>query len=264
MKRPAENRRQHRATRQTWRDYLKWFHHERAGITTDTLGTARHNGTDPYQWALEPLDAPPLLVDVACGDAPIFDRSPGSGWIGIDTSKSELHKASTRGAGPLVRADATRLPVSTGAAPAVVCSMALMIIQPLDAVLTEIRRVLTSDGAAVALLPGGWPLVPRDLYQYAQLMIALRRTHLAYPNDWHLTRLRTHIHRAGLEIVDDRRRRFALPLPDGGAAERFVASLYLPGVPPTRYTQAIYRAERWAPGTIGIPLRRITLRPRVG
>lgn len=30
-----------------------------------------------------------------------------------------------------------------------------MVVQPLDAVLAEIRRVLTPDGPAVALLPGG-------------------------------------------------------------------------------------------------------------
>lgn len=259
---PAVNRRKQPAPSERWRDYLEWFHHHRPGITTDTLGTAHHNGTDPYQWALEPLGNPPRLIDIACGDAPIFDRQPSPGWVGVDTSTSELHRARTRGGQPLIRADATRIPLATGSAPAVICSMALMIIQPLHAVLAEIRRVLTPDGTAVALLPGGWPLTTRDLYRYTQLMIALRRTHLAYPNDRDLTRLRTHTRQAGLDIVDDRRHRFALPLPDDGTAERFVASLYLPGIQTERQALATTRAARWAPGAIGIPLRRVTLRPR--
>lgn len=259
---PAANGREHRAPGQTWRDYLEWFHHDRPGITTDTLGTARHHGTDPYQWALEPLGTPPRLIDIACGDAPIFDRKPAPGWIGVDTSTSELNRGQAHGAQSVIRADATRIPLATGSAPAVICSMALMIIQPLDAVLAEIRRILTPDGTAVALLPGGWPLTARDLYHYAQLMTALRRPRLAYPNDRQLTRLRAHSHKAGLDIVYDRRRRFALPLPDNEAAERFIASLYLPGVHPARYTHAASRATRWVPGTIGIPLRRITLRPQ--
>lgn len=260
---PTVNRRKHRATRQTWQDYLEWFHHDRPGITTDTLGTAHHDGIDPYHWALEPLGPPPpRLIDIACGDAPIFDRSPSPGWVGVDTSNAELRQARRHGAQRLIRADVTQIPLATGSAPAVICSMALMIVQPLDAVLAEIRRVLTPDGTAVALLPGGWPLTARDLYRYAQLMITLRRPRLTYPNDHHLTRLRTHSRQAGLEIVDDRRRRFALPLPDNEAAERFVASLYLPGVHPARNTRATWRAAQWVPGAIGIPLRRITLRPQ--
>lgn len=258
----AENQRKRPAPGQTWPDYLEWFHHHRPGITTDTLGTAHHNGIDPYQWALEPLGNPPRLIDIACGDAPTFARKPSPGWVGVDMSTAELHRARTRGGQAVVRADATRIPLAPGSAPAVICSMALMVIQPLDAVLAEIRRVLTPDGTAVALLPGGWPLTLRDLYRYAQLMIALRRTHLAYPNDRDLTRLRTHTTRVGLDIVDDRRRRFDLPLPDDSAAERFVASLYLPGVQTDRQVRAATRAARWAPGAIGIPLRRVILRPR--
>jgi SAM-dependent methyltransferase len=259
---PAVNRRHHRATGQTWRDYLEWFHQDRPGITTDTLGTARHDGTDAYRWALEPLGSPPVLVDIACGDAPIFDRSPSPGWVGIDTSSSELRLARRHGAPRLVRADVTQIPLATGSAPAVICSMALMIVQPLDAVLAEIRRVLTPDGTAVALLPGGWPLTARDLYRYTQLLITLRRPRLAYPNDRHLTRLGAYSRRAGLEIADDHRRRFALPLPNPEAAERFVASLYLPGAHPARRARAAARAAQWVPGAIGIPLRRITLRPQ--
>lgn len=249
------------AKRERWRLYLEQFHRDRPGITTDTLGTALSHGTDPYRWAVEPLDTPRRLVDIACGDAPIFRRSPTADWIGIDVSQAELRRARQSAAGPLVQADATQLPLATGAAPAVVCSMALMIVQPLDAALAEVRRVLTDDGVAVALLPGGWPLTARDLFRYARLMTALGRTHFAYPNAWRLARLEPRAAMANLKIVDDRRRRFELPLMSEASAHRFVASLYLPGVHPGRLRAAAAAAAGWVPGSIGIPLRRITFKP---
>lgn len=259
---PGAHRRDDPPAGRTWREYLEWFHDDRPGITADTLGTAHRDGTDPYRWALEPLGRPSRLVDLACGDAPTFDRSPSPGWVGLDASSSELRRARRHRAHRLIQADVAHIPLATGSAPAVICSMALMILQPLDAVLAEIRRVLTPDGTAVALIPGGWPLTARDLYRYSQLMVALRRPRLAYPNDRQLTRLRTYSRQAGLEVVDDRRRRFALPLPDHEAAERFVTSLYLPGAGPARTARAAGRAAQWVPAAIGIPLRRITLRPR--
>lgn len=245
-----------------WREYIERFHHARPGITSDTLGTASDGGTDPYLWALEPLDHPPRLVDIACGDGPLHARSPSEGWVGVDASVSELHRARAQGAPRLIRADATRLPIATGSTPAVICSMALMIIQPVDRALAEIRRILTDDGTAVILMPGGRPLTAGDLWRYSRLMITLRRTRLAYPNDRALLRLRAAATAAGLEPVEDRRRRFDLPLPDSGAAERFIASLYLPGIDEARYRHAATRARSWVPSTIGIPLRRITLKAR--
>lgn len=244
-----------------WSSYVEQFHRDRPGITTDTLGAARHAGTDPYQWAVEALPGPGPIVDIACGDGPLFHRSPARPWLGVDRSGSELARARAGGAGPLVRADAGRLPLATASAPAVVCSMALMVVQSLEEVLAEIRRVLTADGLAVAVLPGGWPLTGGDLIRYGELMVRLRRTHLAYPNDWRLVRLSSSATRCGLRIVDDRRRRFSLPLATAADAGRFVESLYLPGVGHSRVRAAERAARRWAPGQIGVPLRRISFRP---
>lgn len=244
-----------------WSSYLEQFHRDRPGITTDTLGTARHDGSDPYRWAIEALPPDRPVLDIACGDAPVFHRRPDSGWLGVDRSAAELGKARAGGAGPLIRADAGRLPLASGSTPAVLCSMALMVVAPLDAVLAEMRRVLTGDGLAVALLPGGRPVGPGDLIRYGELMLRLRRTHLAYPNDWSVARLRRHAARCGLRVVDDRRRRFALPLDIAADAERFVSSLYLPGVDPARVEAAGRAVRRWAPGRIGVPLRRVSFRP---
>jgi SAM-dependent methyltransferase len=242
-----------------WRHYIECFHHERPGITSETLGRARDEGLGPYQWALEPLEGAEPLFDLACGDGPTLAHARSAGWLGLDASAAELARARAQGAHRLVRADVTRLPLRSGSTAALVCSMALMVVQPLDALLAEVRRVLTDDGRVVALLPGGRPLNAVDLYRYGQLMLSLRRTYLAYPNDRPLTRLRAAAARAGLVVADDRRRRFELALPTPADARRFVASLYLPGVEARRFDMAAARAAGWAPGSIGVPLRRVTL-----
>lgn len=243
-----------------WDAYLAEFHSDRAGITEYTLGRATDGETDPYTWLLDPLDRATPVLDIACGSAPLHRRTQVGGWMGLDSSAGELAAAGRRGAGPVVRADAAGLPIASGSVDAVVCSMAIMILRPLDTVLGEIRRVLRSDGTAVALFPGGRPLTVQDLSRYGQLMIALRRTHLAYPNDRALTQLTHRVRRAGMSVVDDRRRRFELPFPDAAQGERFVRSLYLPGVPARRVEVAARLAAGWAGSSIGLPLRRVVLR----
>ncbi len=247
--------------RPEWPLYLARFHDERPGITADTLGTARSWDVDPYQWALQPLANATQVVDIACGDGPVATRTSSVGWVGVDASPAELRRARAQGAHTVVRADATRLPLPTGSTEALVCCMALMVVQPMDALLGEIRRILAPGGTAVALLPGRRPLSARDLYRYACLMAVLHRTHLGYPNDRQIARLPAACARAGLEVVDDRRLRFELPLPDEAAAHRFVASLYLPGTGGVLCRRAAQRAAQWAPGSLGLPLRRVTLEP---
>jgi hypothetical protein len=66
---------------------------------------------------------------------------------------------------------------------------------------------------------------------------------------------------AGLRVVDDRRLRFALPLGGADDARRFVRSLYLPTVSAGRHEAAGEVAVRWVGTAIGVPLRRVTLRP---
>lgn len=245
---------------QTWSEYLAGFHRDRAGITAATLGCSASDGVDPYRWLLEPLAATGPLLDLACGSGPLYGHHPG-GWVGVDRSDAELRLACEGGARRAVRAAADRLPFAQGAVSGVACSMALMILQPLPAVLAEIARVLDRSGVAVLLVPGTWPLTARDVARYGRLMVPLRRTHLGYPNDGRLRHLAGPAGRAGLRIVDDRRRRFALPIPDGATGRLFVRSLYLPGVPARRVAEAEELAAGWAGSDIGIPLRRITLRP---
>ncbi len=225
------------------------------------LAGAGNAGTDPYEWLLQPLAGIPTILDLACGSGPLAGRA-GPGWVGVDRSAAELAVARRKGASRLLCADAAGLPVASGSCAAVACSMALMILQPLDLVLTEIRRVLTDGGLVAVLLPGTLPVTGRDLLRYTRLMVALRRTHLDYPNDRKLRALGGR-RRDGFQVVDDRRRRFAVPVPDAVTATRFVDSLYLPGVPDARLRAAAEVAKRWSGSEIGVPLRRVTLR-RIG
>lgn len=243
----------------SWPQFLERFHRERAGITEDTLGRARSHGISPYQWLVEPLPEIGRVLDLACGNGPLYPTLQDR-WIGVDVSSSEVGLARRRGANAAARADAGRLPVASASFPAVACSMALMILQPLDAVLAELSRVLTPTGVAVIMVPGTFPLTGRDIARYARLMVTLRQTHLAYPNDRQLAHLSAHARGAGLSIVEDCRRRFALPLPDSEVGRLFVRSLYLPRVADRCVEMAADLAARWAGSDIGIPLRRVTLR----
>ncbi len=221
---------------------------------------ATAGGVTPYEWLCEPLrQVSSLVLDIACGSGPI-NRILGDGaWVGIDMSAGELARAARDGTGPLVRADATRLPIATATAGAVVCSMAMMLIEPFDAFLSEVARVLAPGGVFVATIPVGGPLRMSDRLRYLRLLAALRVARLDYPNRVELSDPRERLARNGLIVVDDERRRFSYPATEGAAAETLVRSLYLPGVAEHRVDAGIRIARRWR-GDIGLPLRRIICR----
>ncbi|ROO52016.1 methyltransferase family protein [Micromonospora sp. Llam0] len=176
----------------------------------------------------------------------------------MDASAGELSAARGRGAGPLVRASAAALPVAGASVEVVVCSMALQVLAPLPAVLAEITRVLVPGGRLVATWPDRGPLRPGDVLVLAGLLAVLGRG-LRYPNDAALRRLPDLLTGAGLRLVDDERRRFGYPLLDAAAADRFLASLYLPDLPGYRYRTArtALRGLARARLTVPVPVRRI-------
>jgi SAM-dependent methyltransferase len=239
-----------------WRDYLADFHADRAGITEDLLSHTTDGGIDPYRWVADRLDASDRVLDLACGSGPIAARHPGP-WVGMDISASELKRARARPparAAPLVLADGVALPFAPGSFDAVACSMALMLIQPVEAALAEIARVLVPGGRLVALLPSAGPLRAGDVLRYGQLMVALRRR-LTYPNDEALADAAPLLAAAGLSLLADERRRFACHVADPHIAALCVTSLYLPGTPPERLARALAVARGWIGHTLGVPLR---------
>jgi SAM-dependent methyltransferase len=247
----------------TWVEYLARFHQQRAGVTERVLRRCvDRRGATPYDWLAEPAaDAAPVL-DLACGSAPLWPRLAGRRYLGVDRSTAELALAASRGAGPLVRADAAALPVADRTVRLVVCAMALMIVEPLPRVLAEIGRVLAPGGRLVAIVPTSGPPPARDVAVAAGLVATAGR--LSYPNDPALADPSDVFTAAGLRLVGDEARRFTYRLTAPADADKLLDSLYLPRVPPRRvrvaraYLHMLARVHARVP----VPIRRLVAVPR--
>jgi SAM-dependent methyltransferase len=242
-----------------WPVYLDRFHAEQAGITERILNRCRSDGLDPYQWCADPVaDRRGPVLDIACGSAPM--AADLLGWIGIDCSTAELATAQTAGRGPLIRSSATDLSVARSATDAVVCSMAMQVIQPVAAAIAELARVLRPAGRAVLLLPAAGPLSWRQASVYLRLEAALRRR-IRYPNDHALAsgRLAATAATRGLIVTSDERRTFSLPIASEHAIVELVHSLYLPDIPPRRLRHAERVLSRQIGAELAVPLRRVVL-----
>jgi len=243
-----------------WTSYLDRFHEDHPGITEDVLSEACDiDGTNPYAWllAVAPRNPGVVALDLACGTGPLQTTAPHLRWVGVDRSPGELARAAKVLSRVLLRGDGQRQPFRDATFDLVACSMALMLFDPVDAVLAEIHRVLRDDGTLVLLLPGSLPLSTRDRVRYVRLLASLREVRPAYPNSVHLGRLHARLRRAGLAVVSDERRCFRYPIRDEHHAERFAESLYVPGLSTERIEGAVRAARSWVGSTIGIPLRRV-------
>lgn len=243
-----------------WRGYLERFHADAPGVTERMLLRSLHDGIDPYRWAAAAVSNEGTVVDVACGSAPLAGHLDHARYLGIDRSAAELGVAVRRGV-RVVRADATAVPVADGDATTVTCLMALMLIQPLDAVVGEVRRMLTPGGRLVALLPARLPGGVADALRWGAVMTALGEAGLTWPNP-HVLKAGTGWLGDGLTIVDDETRTFDYPIDGTDDAEQFIASLYLPGVSEQRRDRAQRVVDGWIGRRIGVPLRRIVARGR--
>jgi len=243
-----------------WTSYLDRFHEDHPGITEDVLSEACDvDGTNPYAWllAVAPCNPGVVALDLACGTGPLQTTAPHLRWVGVDRSPGELARAAKVLPRVLVRGDGQRQPFRNATFDLVAVSMALMLFDPVDAVLAEIHRVLRDDGTLVLLLPGSLPLSTRDRVRYVRLLAILRELRPAYPNSVHLGPLHARLERASFAVVSDERRCFRYPLRDEQHAERFAKSLYVPALSPERIEGAVRAARSWVGSTIGIPLRRV-------
>ena len=123
-----------------WSSYLAAFHADRPGGTERVLHRARTSGGDAYDWLAAAVPVGGVVLDVACGSAPLLPVLAAGRYVGVDVSAAELALARRRGAGLLVRGSATALPLADGGVEVVACSMALQILTPLPTVLAEIGR----------------------------------------------------------------------------------------------------------------------------
>ena len=100
------------------------------------------------------------ILDLACGDGYLLELLRTDRYcLGTDRNIAELKAAANRlgRRAPLVRADAASLPITTASLGAVGCHYALMLLQPLEAVLAELARVLRPDGLLACVLPASAP-----------------------------------------------------------------------------------------------------------
>jgi len=240
-----------------WRIYVGDFHDQRPGITAEVLERSTHHQRTPYQWLVAQLPSQGTVLDVACGDAPLAAML-GERWIGLDQSPTELAAASARlDDGRLVRGEASALPFRSGSVDVAVCSMALQILDPLVAVMTELRRVVGAGGCIGALIPCRSPLSIRDRWRYLRLALIVR-DRLSAPNDRQLGARPTQTRSTnGLVAIFDEQRRFTYPIAAPADADRFALSLYLPATSARRVSAARRLALRWVGTEIGIPIRLI-------
>lgn len=138
--------------------YLQAWHDRHPGATSAVLGSlVDEAGRSSYRILAEATpDGNEPVLDVACGDGQLLELlRTGRSCVGVDCNGAELGSARRRlgQATPLLQADAARLPVVTASVGAVTCHFALMLLQPLEEVLSELARVLRSEGVLAAVLP---------------------------------------------------------------------------------------------------------------
>jgi SAM-dependent methyltransferase len=142
--------------------YLQEWHDRHPGATSMVLGAmSDSSGRSSYRVLADAVEGggEPIL-DIACGDGHLLELlRPQASSAGVDWNVTELEAARRRlgRSIPLARADAARLPFATGAIGTVSCHFALMLLQPLEAVLAEMARVLRRGGMLGAVLPASPP-----------------------------------------------------------------------------------------------------------
>ncbi|WP_223638566.1 class I SAM-dependent methyltransferase [Corallococcus sp. EGB] len=167
--------------------YLLDFHARLAGVTSRWFGAAaveREGVTAPSSYSLLEAVVPgagrPLTVlDLACGDGHLLEllarrKQPGLSLLGLDMSEHELAAARTRlnGAATLVQGRAQSLPFGEACVDVVLSHLALMLMDDVERVLAELRRVL-KPGGRVSIVVGGDLAPGNALEVFAGLMKSL-------------------------------------------------------------------------------------------
>jgi ubiquinone/menaquinone biosynthesis C-methylase UbiE len=147
--------------------YLKDFHLRRAGATrrayaNNPARSAQTEYPSSYHALAEQVPNDEMsrtVLDLACGDGPLLqilndrDRA-GTKLIGIDMSDGELNAA--RNVLPqevrLINGRAQALSLDTGSVDYVLSHMALMLMDDIEQVIREIRRVLRKGGRFSAVV----------------------------------------------------------------------------------------------------------------
>ena len=236
-----------------WASYVGGYHDANPGITEDVLADARDRaGRSPYDWLLEAVPAgASTVVDVACGSGPIARRLPGVRVVGVDQSAGELARAT----GLRVRARVPALPLAGGCAGAVVTSMALMLMHPLEAVLAEAARLLQPGGTFIATVPSRGEAGSAPLF--ADLLRTLGQTGVTYPEPLDDDGLAERFTAAGLTLSGDETAVFVRPVAGAKEAEQVIRSFYAPGAGPERLAVAVEKLRQAAPVDVAYRIHRL-------
>lgn len=241
-------------TPEHWAGYVVNYHDANPGITEEVLGRAYDDGSrTAYEWLADAVPAEAsTVVDLACGSAPLAHHLAPRRVIGIDQSAGELGRARSRAA-HLVQGHAFSMPLSDGCADAVVVSMALMLLHPLEAVLGEVARLLRPGGAFVATLP-----VRAASPGFSDVLRALRQGGIGYPEP--LDAAHQRFASAGFALVGDETATFRRTVDGPDEAEQVVRSFYAPGAGRERVAEAVELLRRAVPVTISYRVRRLVAR----
>ena len=166
-------------------DHLRTIHQENTGFTEACASSCRDEaGRNSYEWLGEVVsdDASLSVLDLACGSGPLlkilFDRNKNLNLKGVDICPQELALAKTRlknSKTDLIETNAQNLKViNDNSIDIVLCHWALTLMDPIDPVLNEVKRILTSKGRFAAIIDGPMNIAPgykevHDLiYSYVQ------------------------------------------------------------------------------------------------
>ncbi|MDP2323035.1 MAG: class I SAM-dependent methyltransferase [Gammaproteobacteria bacterium] len=209
----------------------------------------------PYEWLRAGLPAQcGDVLDLACGSAPMYPLlADASSYLGIDRSQAELKLAAIQGRGPLMNADACALPMADESVDVVICTMAVMLLDPIEAALAEVARVLRPGGVFATIRPVAGPIHVRDFSVGLQLIMGLR--HLPeMPQRFASLKFTRLLSDAGLTVTHDKAVRFTHPLASAEDARVAVEALYLPHVTAERRQDASRRLARTARPGAQIPV----------
>lgn len=248
-----------------WGSYLARFHSHRAGASEDVLARCWAGELTPYSWLLRAVAVHPgRVLDLACGSAATGAQltvEPSATFVvGVDRSVAELRLAAGHGLA-VAGADAGQLPFADGCFDAVVCSMGLMVVQPLASVLAECARVLRPGGLLAATVASPRPLRAGDLPLLSALTARLRSPP-RFPAGAGVSGLDDALEAAGFGLLEDARERFGFRVRTTADARLLLASLYLPSTDEDRLAAAVRwlgaRGARSADGVdVAVPVRRL-------
>ncbi|MBJ6765468.1 class I SAM-dependent methyltransferase [Myxococcaceae bacterium JPH2] len=152
--------------------YLLDYHRRHAGATTRAFaGLPARRGADtlPSSYACLATEVPDdgrprTVLDLGCGDGTLLallaqQRTPGLTLFGLDLSAHELTGARARlgDAATLLQGRAQTLPFADASIDRVLSHLALMLMDDVETVLTEVRRVLKPGGQVSVVVPGTRP-----------------------------------------------------------------------------------------------------------